>query len=164
MMKVQDIMTKDVAFISPSTNAAAAAEIMWNNNCGALPVVDEGGRVVGIVTDRDLFIALATRHRQACDLTVGEVTSGQNLSVCATGDDVRTALATMGQRQIKRLPVVDKAGALKGIVSIDDIALSTQTGDIAGEDVLATLRAIWSRQTRAAAAQVQSSGARTIAA
>ncbi len=112
-MQVQEIMTKDVSFCSPGTNAAAAAEIMWTRNCGALPIVEDGRGVVGMVTDRDLFIALGTSNRNAADLPVGEVMN-KDLSLCAPDDDVRDALKTLAQRQLHRLPVVDKDGALQG--------------------------------------------------
>jgi CBS domain-containing protein len=57
-------MTKDVSCGSPGTNVAAAAEIMWAKNCGSLPIVEDGGHVVGMITDRDLFIALGTQNRR----------------------------------------------------------------------------------------------------
>ena len=148
-MRVQDIMTKDVSFCNPGTNAAAATEIMWTRNCGALPIV-EGGRVVGMVTDRDLLIALGTRNRNASELTVGEVMS-QDLSVCAPDDDVRDALKMMAERQLHRLPVVDKDGALKGILSLDDIALRAETDGLS-KDLLKTMKAICDRQRRRAVA------------
>jgi CBS domain-containing protein len=56
-------MTKRVSFCNPDTNAAAAAKIIWTQDCGVLPVLEEGVRVVGIVTDRDLFIAPGTQRR-----------------------------------------------------------------------------------------------------
>ena len=88
-MRVQDIMTKDVSSCNPGTNAAAAAEIMWNRNCGVLPIVEDDRGVIGIVTDRDLLIALGTSNRNAADLPVGEVMS-KDLSLCAPGDNIPT--------------------------------------------------------------------------
>jgi CBS domain-containing protein len=163
-MRVQDVMTKEVAYVDPETNTATAAEIMWNRNCGALPVVENGGRVVGIVTDRDLFIALGTSNRNACDLRVGELIDQQNLSLCIPGDDIRTALATMAERQIRRLPVVDKAGSLKGILSVDDIALRAEADGLSNADVLTTIKAIWSRQIHPKAGVLQASEERRSAA
>jgi CBS domain-containing protein len=146
LMKVQDVMTKEVSFCDPGTNAGVAAEIMWTKNCGALLVVEDG-RVAGIVTDRDLFIALGTNSRSAGDLQVGAL-MGREVSFCAPGDDVRTALQTMAQRRVQRLPVVDAAGSLKGILSIEDIALRTGTDGLSNEDVLTTMNAIWDRQVQ----------------
>ena len=149
-MRVQEIMTKDVSFCSPGTNAAAATEIMWTRNCGALPIVVDGRGVVGMVTDRDLLIALGTRNRNAADLPVGEVMN-KNLSVCAPDDDIRDALKTMAQRQLHRLPVVDKDGMLTGILSLDDIALRADADGLS-TDLLKTLKAICDRQNQRAVA------------
>jgi len=148
-VRVEDIMTKEVSYCAPGTNAAAAAEIMWTKNCGSLPIVEDDGRVVGIVTDRDLFIALGTRNQQAADLQVGEIMN-RDLSLCAPQDDVRVALETMAKRQSHRLPVVDKDGALKGILSIDDIVLRAEADGLS-HDVLKTMKAICDRANRRAA-------------
>jgi len=64
-MRVNDVMTKDVSFCNPGTSAAAAAEMMWTQDCGVLPVLEDSGRIAGMVTDRDLFIALGTTNRSA---------------------------------------------------------------------------------------------------
>jgi CBS domain-containing protein len=142
-VRVEEVMTRPVSFCNPGTNAAVAAEIMWNQNCGVLPVAEDGGRAVGIVTDRDLFIALGTTNRRAADIPVGEVMQTE-LAFCAPEEDVRTALKTMAQRKLRRLPVVDKSGVLKGIVSMNDIVLRAEgeAGGLAGDDVIRTMRAI----------------------
>jgi CBS domain-containing protein len=92
-MKVQDVMTKKISYCNPTTNAASAAELMWTSNCGALPVVEDG-QLVGIVTDRDLFIALGTNNSKAGDFPVGALMEKQ-VATCAPGDEVRAALETM---------------------------------------------------------------------
>lgn len=149
-MQVQELMTKEVSFCNPGTNAAAATEIMWTRNCGALPIVEEGRGVIGMVTDRDLLIALGTSNRNASDLPVGEVMN-KDLALCAPDDDVRDALKTMGQRQLHRLPVVDKDGALQGILSLDDIALRADADGVSKE-LLKTMKAICNRHNQRAVA------------
>jgi len=146
-MQVRDIMTQDVGSGSPATNAAEAAEIMWTKDCGSLPVVTDGGRLVGMVTDRDLFIALGTQDRRASALAVGEVMR-QDPAACAPGDDVRKALKTMAKEKIHRLPVVDESGVLKGILSIDDVLARTDSA--LKDDVLQALRAICDRRPQSA--------------
>ena len=146
-MKVQDVMTKEVSYCDPETNAAVAAELMWTRNCGALPVVEDGGHVAGIVTDRDLFIALGTNNRNAGDLPVGALMK-KELCTCAPEDDIRTALKVMAQHQVQRLPVVDTTGALKGILSVDDIVLRADAEELSNEDVLMAIKAIWGRQVQ----------------
>ena len=143
-MQVQEIMTKDVSCCSPATNAAAAAELMWTQNCGSLPVVDDGGRIVGIVTDRDLFIALGTKNQRPAELCVGEMMTG-DISLCAPEDDLQTALRRMAQKQVHRLPVVDRSGALKGLLSIDDVVVNTQS-DSLSKEILNTMKAVCAHQ------------------
>jgi CBS domain-containing protein len=62
-MKIEDVMTRNVYFCSPSMNLAEAVAMMWTDDCGALPVVNESGNVVGMITDRDICIALAARGK-----------------------------------------------------------------------------------------------------
>ena len=144
-MRVENIMTKDVSSCDAGTNAAVAAEIMWSRSCGALPIVEDGNRVIGIVTDRDLFIALGTTNRKPAELPVGEIMK-RDLSVCSPGDDVRSALRTMAERQLHRLPVVDRSGALTGILSLDDIVLSADGGGFSNEDIIRTMKTISDHQ------------------
>ena len=96
-MKVKEIMTAQPTTCAPDTNLAAAAELMLDADCGTLPVV-EGGKLVGILTDRDMFIALATRNARASDLTVGQV-AGTQVFTCEPDDDVHAVLATMKQHR-----------------------------------------------------------------
>ena len=132
---------------------ASVAEIMWGRNFGSLPVVEEGGRVVGIVTDRDLFLALGTSNRKPGEMTIGEIMT-RGVALCNQGSDVRSALKTMAQRQLRRLPVVDDSGELRGMLSLGDMAL--RTDDACSMDVLNALRAICDRRNRRRAAQRES--------
>jgi len=131
-------------------NAATAAELMWNRNCGSIPIVEDGGRVVGIVTDRDLFLSLGTSNRRPDELSLGEIMN-KDLALCNPDSDVRSALKTMAQRQLRRLPVVDEAGNLRGILSLADIAL--RMDDEHSMDVLNVVRAVCDRRNRRKAAQ-----------
>ena len=152
-MHVEEIMTKDVCSCGPGINAASAAELMWRRNVGSLPVVEDGGRVVGIVTDRDLFLALGTGNRRPGELPVGDIMN-RDIAFTTPGSDVRDALRTMAQRQLRRLPVVDQSGALVGIVSLGDIALRAH--DDLSMDVLNSIRAVCDRRNRSKAAQRES--------
>jgi CBS domain-containing protein len=149
-MQVEQIMSKDVCSCGPGLNAAGAAELMWKNNCGSLPVVQDGGHVVGIVTDRDLFLALGTANRKPGEVPVGEIMN-RDLAFTTPGSDVRDALKTMAQRQLRRLPVVNQAGDLVGIVSLGDIALRAE--DDVSMDVLNAIRAVCDRRNRSKAAR-----------
>jgi CBS domain-containing protein len=142
-MKVRDLMTTDVKSCCSDTNLAAAASRMWEGDCGALPVVDDDGKFIGMITDRDICMAVATRPRLASDILVGEVTSGA-IYVCHPTDEVQFALKTMRKEKVRRLPVVNDKGILQGILSTNDIILYTEEGGDKGihEDVLSTQKAI----------------------
>jgi CBS domain-containing protein len=142
-MKVKDLMTTDVKRCSPETNLAEAARIMWEGDCGAVPVTDERDLVVGVITDRDICIAAATRPRTEGEIPVKEVIS-KALYSCAPSDDVRAALETMRVRKVRRLPVVEPGGRLVGIVSIHDIATQSRTksADVSPDSVLDAFIAI----------------------
>src|SRR5579862_6307038 len=127
-MKIRDLMSKDVVICHKDTNLAAAGAIMWERDCGFLPVVDEAGAVTGVLTDRDICIALCTRNVRASELTAGDVAVSQVLS-CTENEDVRAALRTMRDAKVHRLPVVDGGPGLQGIVSMDDILVCAEKGD-----------------------------------
>jgi CBS domain-containing protein len=151
-MNVSDVMTKTPAYCSSDTNLGAAAEIMWNRNCGFLPIVGSQGELTGVVTDRDLCIAMATRNRLPGEITVKEVASGLTDS-CKPSDDIRTALETMAEKKVRRLLVVNAAGKLEGILSADDVVLRTDaqargnTG-LSSDEVLQGLRKVYGSQLR----------------
>jgi CBS domain-containing protein len=142
-MKVKELMTTDVKRCSPDTNLAAAAKIMWEGDCGAVPVTDENDRVIGIITDRDICIAAATRPRTEGEIPAKELISNE-LYTCTPDDEVRVAVGTMKARKVRRLPVVDRAGRLVGIVSIHDIAVQSRSkgADVAPDSVLDAFIAI----------------------
>lgn len=146
-MKIQDIMTSDVQCCGPDMNLAAAAKMMWNSDCGALPVLNVQGQVLGVITDRDICMAAATKNRPASDITVWETVSGK-AHTCHLSDDVHAAMDIMKREKIRRLPVVDQDGVLQGIVSLNDFVLLA--GEAKGgkapalsyEDVARTMKAI----------------------
>jgi len=127
-MTIRDVMTKQVTTCRPETNLAAASALMWENDCGALPVLAETGELAGILTDRDICIALGTRDARASELMVRDVV-GTHPLICKSTGDIRAALQTMREARIRRLPVVNEDGLLEGVVSIDDMVLSVQRGD-----------------------------------
>lgn len=150
-MKVIDVMTGTPFYCSPDTNLGSAAELLWNQNCGILPIVDNQ-KVMGVVTDRDMFIALGTRNRLPADIAVGQVSSG-TVHLCYADDDIHTALETMAREKVRRLPVVNRKGILQGILSMDDIILRAEmrkpgvVADLFYDDVLRTLKKIYSPDT-----------------
>ena len=140
-MKVKDIMTGEPRTCSPGTNLAAAAAVMLDGDCGILPVVEDG-KLVGIVTDRDMYIALATRNKRASEITVREVVQTP-VYTCGPDDDVQAALETMKQHCVRRLPVEGFGGTVMGIVSMNDIVLASgPRKPVRDTEVVSTLQAI----------------------
>jgi len=121
-MKVKKVMTKDVGYCEADDKLIKAVGIMWQKDCGIIPVVDKNRKVIGMVTDRDICIALTTRNRLASDVLADSVLSGKVIS-CRLNDDVKIALRKMEKNQLKRLPVVNKKGELAGLISLGDILL-----------------------------------------
>ena len=148
-MRVSDIMTRQPSTCAPGTSVAAAAHLMWEADCGILPVVDDG-RLVGVVTDRDMYIALATRNRLPSELTVGDVAT-RPVITCAAGDDVHDALRLMQRALVRRLPVLDDRGALVGLLSTDDLVrVAGPRRAVRPEQVVETLQALAGHHVAAA--------------
>src|SRR5262245_39399817 len=159
-VKVEEMMTRNVKCCAPETNLAAAAMMMWDNDCGALPVVSDGGRAVGMITDRDIAIATATQGRRASEICVREVMTGQ-MHACAPGDNIQSALEMMRRCCVRRLPVVNHEGRLQGILSINDMILmaeqsigAAKTPGVTYEDVMSTMRALCEHRSAARAGRV----------
>ena len=142
-MKVQEIMTADVAACRPNSNLAEVTSVMFHRDCGFLPVIGADGHLAGVITDRDIAIAVATKDRPADRIEVAEVLTGQ-VFTCSPQETVNAALDTMRVRKVRRLPVVDDAGHLKGILSLNDIV--RQAGGIregvSADEVLAAMKNI----------------------
>ena len=119
-MKVCDVMTPSAVCSKPDTNVGAAVELLWSYNCGMLPVVGSDNRLMGVITDRDICIALGTRNRLPGDVTVGEIAITP-VFTCNPEDEIHEALGTMAEKHVRRLPVVNDEGVLQGILSMDDI-------------------------------------------
>ena len=119
-MKVKVLMTRDVKTCGPEDSLARAALLMEEATCGALPVL-EGGKPIGIVTDRDICLGLARRDSRPSEMTVGEVMGNGPLHCAGEEDEVERALQLMRRWKVRRLPIVDRGGALRGILSMNDV-------------------------------------------
>ncbi|MBI4460211.1 MAG: CBS domain-containing protein [Acidobacteria bacterium] len=151
-MQVQDVMVREAKSCRLDTNLAAATEIMWVNDCGALPVLDGGGKVVGMITDRDICIAVGTRNRLPSEIAVSEV-APQKVFTCGPNDEIHRALKTMQLQKVRRLPVTSGDGKLKGILCLDDVTRNAKHSNaLSYEDVVETLRAVCEHRARQAVA------------
>jgi CBS domain-containing protein len=124
-----------------------AGRLMAEVGAGVLPVVDEDGRVVGIVTDRDICCALTETDRRPSAVPVTEVMH-YPVQSCASTDDILAALHTMQRYKVRRLPVVEEGGRLEGLLTLDDVVMATEvfeTGEHRGPyytDIVETLQEI----------------------
>jgi len=124
-MKISEIMSKNPRSVSPDTPVSEAARVMKEEDVGLVPVVERvggaetRGRLVGVVTDRDIAIRHVAEGR-AADSPVGDVMSG-GVKTCGPNDSVEDAMALMGREQVRRLPIVDERGSLVGVVAQADL-------------------------------------------
>jgi CBS domain-containing protein len=130
-MQVFEAMTPNVVSVLPDTTLVDAALAMKNLDVGPLPVVDEG-RLVGVITDRDITVRATAEGWDPRTARVREAMSHEVVT-CREGDDVRNAARLMQDAQLRRLLVVDGEGNLTGIVSLGDLVLQTGDDQLAGQ-------------------------------
>lgn len=140
-MKVREIMTQAAVSCGSETNVGTAVELMWNRNIGMLPVVDIDGKLRGVVTDRDICVAMGTRNRLPGEVTLGDIAITK-VFTCKADDDIHEALGIMASAQVRRLPVVNDQGVPQGILSMDDIVLHTDLGKHVGTPELSSAEVI----------------------
>jgi CBS domain-containing protein len=145
-MKVESLMMQGVASCRAEDAANQAALMMWERDCGAIPVVDEDSHVVAMVTDRDLCMASSLEGKALREIPVRSAMS-QHLWSCSREDELSDAEQIMREHRVRRLPVVDREGRLEGILSLSDLvreaskpspSKSKKVG-VSYEDVAATL-------------------------
>jgi len=147
-MKVKDVMMRTPATCGAESNAGEAAEIMWSRNCGLLPITNAENKVIGVVTDRDLCIAMGTRNIPAGEIVVASIATGKVFR-CFAEDEIHSALATMAREKVRRLLVLDNEGRLDGILSVDDIVrhasenMNGKIADLSYADVVSTLQHVF---------------------
>jgi CBS domain-containing protein len=144
------IMTTRVKTCSPDDTLDRVARLLWEGDCGALPVVDERGKVVGMITDRDLCMASYTRNASLSACSVHS-TMSKGVITCSPDDSIQRLAEIMAHEQVRRIPVVAPDGTLLGIVTLADLA--HYLGSLPDEHpsralMLRTLAAISERRTR----------------
>lgn len=146
-MKVKDVMTPNATAIWLTESLADAAKLMWENDCGVLPIIKDGRKVIGMITDRDICMGAAMRDRSPSGISVEEVMTGEVFAVNPE-DSLDEALLTMQEHKIRRLPVVSSEGELEGILSMNDVLLRARSLDgeaadsIDYRDIVKTYQAI----------------------
>jgi CBS domain-containing protein len=119
-VKVSDVMTAQVVTSTPQATIAEVARKMAEIDSGAMPIVEDG-KVVGLVTDRDIVVRVVAEGG-SLDQAISGIMS-PDVQSCSADDNVADAAARMGSQQVRRLVVLNDAGKLAGIVSLGDIAI-----------------------------------------
>lgn len=127
-----DMMTGNVATVQPNDTVQRAARLMRDEDCGALPVLDRQGRIIGMITDRDITVRLVAdgadpRYAQVQDCMTDEVFA------CQADDPIEGCIRTMKQHQVRRIPVVNERNQLLGIISQGDLARHADMNKHQGE-------------------------------
>lgn len=132
-MNVEAVMTRDPRSCTIQDPLHRAAQLMWDNDCGVVPVVDEKGRLRGIVTDRDICMACYTQGKPPHDIAVESVMS-RTLFTLSPDDSIAFALTLFRERQVRRAPVTNSQGVLVGLLSISDVVHASLASNL-GKDV-----------------------------
>lgn len=146
-MKVEKLMSHQVFTCKSDDTLNRAAQLMWEHDCGAIPVVASDGKVIGMVTDRDIAMAAYTKGKGLRFIGVSEVMT-RGVQVIGRDDSVVDAETAMKTHRVRRLPVVDKQGRAVGVVSLSDIARAarqqrrSRKPDVTSDEIAVTLAAI----------------------
>jgi len=122
-MKVEDLMTQQVTACDPNDSLARAAALLWESDCGLLPVCNHDGinRLIGVITDRDICMSALFNGKPLHELRVGD-TMSRVLQVCQRSDALADIELQLKKNRLRRLPVIDHDGALVGIITLTDLA------------------------------------------
>lgn len=151
-MNVEQLMSRDLKTCSKNETLDCAARIMWESDCGVVPIVDAENFAVGMVTDRDICIAVYTQNKLLNQIPIAAIGMKPVVTVRAQ-DPAQTAESLMQEHQVRRLAVVDEGGRLVGLLSLNDLARGVRRHprDLPTDDIAQTLAAI--SQPRARGAQ-----------
>ncbi|NUP12720.1 MAG: CBS domain-containing protein [Polyangiaceae bacterium] len=150
-MRVLDKMRHVVATCGPEDSLSDAARIMWDQDLGCLPVVDESHHVVALITDRDICMAAYTRGATLKDIQVASAMS-DDVVTCKREDSLHHVERLMAKAQVRRIPVVDRNDRLVGIISLADIATDARSlkMPLAAPGIARTLASITERRWQGA--------------
>jgi CBS domain-containing protein len=153
-MNVADIMTSPAHTCSADESLDRVARIMWEHDSGVVPVVDRQGRAIAMITDRDICMAALTQGRSLAEIRVA-VAMSKLVYTCHPDDRVSAAERTMRTHQVRRLPVVNDAGRIVGVLSISDIGRARVTAHQLPSDLDTTLAAIGKPRSEPAIARAK---------
>jgi CBS domain-containing protein len=147
-LTAREIMTRGVKTVRRDSPLREVAQIMKDEDCGVVPIVDERGALVGIITDRDLVVRAFTGGKAPDQLRAGDVMT-DDVECVHPEEDIHSIITLMGKRQIRRIPVVERDDRVIGIISMGDIANRADYDEELQEalDRISSKRSFWSRLT-----------------
>lgn len=156
-MYVNEAMSTNVKVCNTNSNLEEVSRLMWENDCGAIPIVNSGNKPIGIVTDRDVAMAAMLNHQPLWEIEARSLLKDQRLCSCHQDDPLEDCLTKMEQNGVRRIPVVGEDGRLTGIVSMGDIVAFTsqkdtnrkQKGAVAAANVIGMLKRVSGHHTAA---------------
>lgn len=120
-LRVHDVMTRNVATADPNDSIKTAAQMMLECDCGAIPVTDRRGTMIGMITDRDIAVRVVANGLDPARERVGNCMT-HDVFACHKNDSLRSCMSSMSRHQIRRMPIVDDRGRIVGIISQGDLA------------------------------------------
>lgn len=126
-MLIGSVMSPRVVTCRAGESLERAAQLMWENDIGFLPVVDREDRVIGVITDRDALMAVYTRGSALSGVIVESAMAHEPVT-CSIHDEAGKIEHLMAARQVRRLPVIDRSGKAIGIVTLADLARASLRG------------------------------------
>lgn len=144
-MFVRDLMKESVHTCHAGESLECAARVMWEHDCGVVPIVDDAQRVVGVITDRDVAMAAYTQGKPLPEIPIGGIMA-RDVVTCHPSDPLDLVEDLLQEAQIRRVPVVDDGGRLVGILSLNDLVRGATPGGRLGapvpSEIVSTLAAI----------------------
>lgn len=131
-MYTRDAMITDVHCCQEQDTLQHAASLMWQHDCGSIPILDKEGRPIGILTDRDIAMAAMLNSCALSDLRAKQIIGKHPVITCKDNASLERCLALMEEHEIRRIPVVDDEGRLAGIISMGDAVAFTSDGQEPG--------------------------------
>jgi CBS domain-containing protein len=124
-MRLEQVMHDPIVTCAVDDSLGTAARLMWDKDCGALPVLDPEGRVIAMITDRDICMAAWSQGRRLEEIPVRAAMS-HGLVTCSPDDSIAHAEKLMSENQVRRIPVIDPDGRPLGIVTLNDLTKATR--------------------------------------
>ncbi|MES2627291.1 MAG: CBS domain-containing protein [Pseudomonadota bacterium] len=130
-MYVNEAMTTNLKTCRPHNSLNEIARMMWEGDCGAIPVVSDDNKPIGVITDRDIAMAAMLNHQPLWEIQASTVIHGQHLCCCNQQESIESCLHKMEQSEVRRVLITDQTGSLTGILSMGD-ALAFTRADNSG--------------------------------